>query len=218
MRQKPRYSLFWLLTGFVLVAFSAPMMVKLLVGCSGSDKNYLDDEEGITAVNSAAKASSVVREIRAAVEQALLKAGSGPFNATTVDGIAGTATITGQINSVSLSSSQCSGNRKDVALSSVTFDGYEVKSSNADITLTGKLSYSDKTSHQSCPTSSYANCISQMESLASVKAKIVFTGVARTHGYDDTVTFSVDRSDSKSTNCSDYTGHLSASSGSTFTF
>ena len=196
------------------------MLLSALIftGCGDGDDDGGGPTGGITPVDDKYKSYEIAYHVEDKSVNEVIKGagstGSSPYNKKVVNGITGTATITGSYTYTTSSSSNCVSSTSTKNITEIVFNNYQVKVGNTEVTLTGTITYSDYSYSQQCGLNYSSSCSTSIRSVNPVKVKIVFYMTYKTEGYEDTVTFNASASSCTST----LKGSLTASNGVTYSF
>ena len=206
-------SKFWAL---FLLLFSALMFTAC--GGGGGDDGGGGPTGGITPVDDKYEASDVVSNIEEkSIEEAIKSAGGtggSPYTKKVVNGITGTATVTGTYTYTTPSSGSCVYSTRTKDITEIVFNNYQVKVGNTEVTLTGTITYYDYYHTSQCGLTYSSSCNTTMKSVNPIKVKKVSYMTYVTQGLEDTVSFNV----SSSSCTSGLKGSLTASNGVTYSF
>jgi len=206
-----------LLKILALFLLSLALIFSACGGGGGDDDNDAQSLGGITPVNDQYKAGEVVCNIaEKSIDEAIKNFSANyTFNKTVVNGITGTATITGSQSYQTSSTSNCVSSTGSKNFSEVIFNNYQVKVGNTEVTVTGTVTYTYSRYSQQCGLNYYSSSSRTIKSVTSVKVRIIDYFTNYSSGYDDTVTFNA--SSNQSSSCG-FHGTLTASSGTTYSF
>jgi hypothetical protein len=189
----------------------------ILPACGGDGDGDGGPTGGITSVDDKYEASDVVSNIEEkSIEEAIKSAGGtggSPYTKKVVNGITGTATVTGTYTYTTPSSGSCVYSTRTKDITEIVFNNYQVKVGNTEVTLTGTITYYDYYHTSQCGLSYSSSCNTTMKSV-NLKVKKVSYMTYVTQGLEDTVSFNV----SSSSCTSGLKGSLTASNGVTYSF
>jgi hypothetical protein len=190
----------------------------ILPACGGDGDDDGGPTGGITSVDDKYKSYEIAYHVEDKSVNEVIKGagstGSSPYNKKVVNGITGTATITGSYTYTTSSSSNCVSSTSTKNITEIVFNNYQVKVGNTEVTLTGTITYYDYYYSQQCGLNYSSSCSTSIRSVNPVKVKIVFYMTYKTEGYEDTVSFNA----SAGTCTSTLKGSLTASNGVTYSF